>query len=345
MERTYPMAFIATPGRVEFRDRTLPALHDKSVLLKVKAASICGSDLHIYKGKHPGAPLPAAIGHELSGEVLQIGKSVSKVKEGDRVALEPVVVCGECHFCRRGEYNLCLDASVQYRKGQGAFTRYFVADEAWVHKLPPGLSYEEGALVEPLAVAVHAVKRSGIRLGHSVALFGAGAIGLMIMHLAKLSGAAETFVVDVKEFRLERAKKLGASWVVNALQEEPVSFILGHTDGFGVDRAFEAVGTERTLLDTIKAIKKGGTAIVLGVFEDQEVRIPANIIGPREITVKGSAGFCWDFQDALNLVAGGAVNLREMVMTDTLPLADLQKGFDLLMDPHSQSVKVVIQCD
>lgn len=345
MESTYPMAFVATPGRVEFRDRALPDLHENSVLLKVKAASICGSDLHIFKGKHPGAPLPVPIGHELSGEVLRVGKRVSKVKEGDRVALEPVVVCGECLFCRRGEYNLCVNVSVQYRKGQGAFTRYFVADEEWVHKLPPGVSFEEGALVEPLSVAVHAVKRGGIRLGHSVALFGAGAIGLMIMHLAKLSGAAETFVVDVKDFRLERAQKLGASWVINALQEDPVGFVLGHTDGLGVDRAFEAVGTERTLVDTMKVLKKGGTAIVLGVFEDQEVRIPANIIVPREITVMGSQGFCWDFQDALKLVGGGAVNLREMVMTHTLPFADLQKGFELLMDPQSQSVKVVIQFD
>jgi len=344
METIYPMAFVTTPGRVEFQEKRLPEFHDHSVLLKVKAASICGSDLHIFKGKHPGAPLPVAVGHELSGEVLKVGKKVSKVKEGDRVVVEPIVICGECVPCRRGEYNHCDNVSVQYRKGQGAFTPYFVADEDWTYKLPQSVSFEEGALVEPLSVAMHGVKRAGIRLGHSVAVFGAGAVGLMILHLARLSGAGDTFVVDVKDFRLEKAKKLGASHAINASQQDAVKYILERTGQFGVDKAFEAVGTEKTLVDSMKVLKKGGASIVLGVFEDQEIRIPANIINSREIAVIGSFAYCWDFQDALKLLEMGAVKLGE-IMTHTMPISELQQAFELLMDPKGEAVKVVIQMD
>src|SRR3989304_4417140 len=135
------MAFVTAPGTVEFRERRLPSLQSNQVLVKVKAASICGSDLHIFKGKHPSAPLPAAVGHELCGEIIRVGREVARVQEGDRVAIQPVIVCGKCHFCQRGEYHLCLNISFQYRQGQGGFTPYLVAEERWVHKVPANLYY------------------------------------------------------------------------------------------------------------------------------------------------------------------------------------------------------------
>ncbi len=342
MDKTYPMAFVTAPGRIEFQERKLPELRDGSVLVKVKAASICGSDLHIFKGKHPGSPLPVALGHEVAGEVVQVGKEVSRVKEGDRVALEPVISCGKCPCCRRGEYNHCPDLSRPYRKGQGSFTPYLVVDEQWTHKLPPSVSFEEGALVEPLSVAVHAIKAASVQLGHSAAIFGAGAIGLLILHLAKLSGVGETFVVDVKDFRLEKAKTIGASHAINASRQEAVDLIYETTGRLGVDRAFEAVGLEKTLVDCMKVLKQGGTGIVLGIFEEQEIRIPINIIQSREIALVGSRGYCWDFQDALKLLEAGAVKFGE-IMTHTMPLSELQQAFELLMDPKKDAVKVVIQ--
>lgn len=344
MEQTYPMAFIASPGRIEFQEKKQPKLHDYSVLLKVKAASICGGDIHIFKGKHPMSPLPVAIGHELSGVVLNTGKKVTKVQEGDRVVVEPVVVCGKCFFCRTGEYNRCTNINVQYRKGQGAFTPYFVADEDWTHKLPQGISFEEGALVEPLSVAMHAVKAAEIRTGHSVAIFGAGALGLMVLRLAKLSGATEIFVVDVNNFRLKKAKKLGASQTINASQHEAVEVILEKTDGLGVDRAFEAVGLEKTLVDSMRVLKKGRTSIILGLFEDQDIQIPANILVTREIALKGCLTYCWDFQDTIKLLEMGDVKLGEII-THTMPVSKLQQAFELMMDPENEAVKVVIQMD
>ena len=338
------MAFVTSPGRIEYRERKLPDLRAHDVLIKTKAVSICGSDLHIFKGKHPAAPLPVPIGHELAGEVLEIGKSVSKVKEGDRVAVEPVIICGDCPFCQRGEYNLCNNISFQYRKGQGGFTPYFVAEENWIHQLPQSVSFEEGALVEPLAVALHAVEKGRIPLDQTAAIFGAGPIGLLVLLLAKLSGAGATYVVDIRDFRLEKAERLGASMAINSSREDPVEVIFDKTGQSGVDWAFEAVGTEKTLNESLRVLKKGGTSIVVGIFEDLEIRIPANIFVQREIALIGSQGYCWDFQAALKLIDRGALKLGEII-THRLPLSELRQAFELLIDPRSKAIKVVIQMD
>lgn len=338
------MAFVTSPGRIEYRERKLPDLRAHDVLIKTKAVSICGSDLHIFKGKHPAAPLPVPIGHELAGEVLKTGKSVSKVKEGDRVTVEPVIICGECPFCQRGEYNLCNNISFQYRKGQGGFTPYFVAEENWIHQLPQSVSFEEGALIEPLAVAVHAVKKGGISFGQTVAIFGAGPIGLLVLLLTKLSGSGEIYAVDIRDFRLEKAECLGAFKAINSSRQDPVEVIFDKTGQSGVDWAFEAVGTEKTLNDSLRTLKKGGTSIVVGIFEDPDIRIPANIFVQKEIALIGSQGYCWDFQVALKLAGRGDLKLGEII-THQLPLSELQQAFELLINPGSKAIKVVIQMD
>ena len=343
-EKTYPMAVVTAPGKVEFQERRLPELSPRDVLIKMRAAAICGSDLHIFKGKHPAAPLPVAVGHELSGEVLTIGKSVSRVKEGDRVVVEPVIICGKCYFCRRGEYHLCTDISFQYRRGQGGFSPYFVADEDWVHLLPSNVSYEEGALVEPLSVAIHAVKKGGIRLGHSVAIFGAGAIGLLALVLSRLSGAGETFVVDVQAHRLKKAKELGAFEVFDNSKANAVEAIFERTSQLGVDRSFEAVGLEGPLIQALKVLKKGGVSVLVGLFENPEIKIPANIFVQKEISLTGSQGYCWDFQTALKMLEGERLKLKEFI-THVLPLSSLQEPFDLLMDPGSKAIKVIIRSE
>jgi 2-desacetyl-2-hydroxyethyl bacteriochlorophyllide A dehydrogenase len=344
MDKTYPMAFVGAPGKIEFRERRLAALSPKDVLIGVKACSICGSDLHIFKGKHPSAPLPMAIGHELCGEVLRIGEGVSKVKEGDRVVVEPVIICGRCHFCLKGQYHLCAQISFQYRRGQGGFAPYFIAEEDWVHHLPEGISYEEGALIEPLSVALHTSEKAHLQPGYTVAIFGAGAIGLLVLLLAKLSEITEVFVVDIQEFRLRKAGAFGASEVIHNRRDDAVERILGRTSQLGVDRAFEAVGSESTLVQSLKVLKKGGSAIVVGLFEEPEVKIPANLFIQREISLLGSQGYCRDFQTALKVLENGRINLKEII-THVLPLSSLREGFGLLMDPKREAIKVVIQME
>ena len=341
MKNAFPMAIVTAPGKIEFEDRVLPDMGDHNVVLEVRATTICGGDLHIFRGKHPAAPLPAAIGHEVAGKVVEIGPDVTRVQIGDRVAVEPVIACGVCHFCRRGEYHLCTHISFQYRVGQGGFTPYFVAHENWVHKLPQHLSYSEGALLEPLSVALHAVTRAGPRFGHSSAIFGAGAIGLLVLLLTKSAGGGQTFVVDIQDFRLHKARELGASAVFNNLHGDAVLEILDRTGQLGVDISYEAVGLEATLLQCLRALKKGGTAVLVGLFEEPTLTLPANIFVQKEITLSGSQGYNWDFQAALQLLEQGRLDLTPLV-THEFPLAEIQQAFDLLMDPHAEAIKVAI---
>jgi len=149
-----------------------------------------------------------AIGHEISGEVIETGQAVSRVSAGDRVAVEPVIICEKCYFCLRGEYHLCQNIRYQYSAGQGGFTPFFVASENWVHRLPDFVSYEEGALLEPLAVAVHAARKAQLDLGHSAAVFGAGGIGLFLLQVVKAAGCGSVFIVDLQEHRLKTAFSL-----------------------------------------------------------------------------------------------------------------------------------------
>ena len=344
MKNTFPMAIVTAPGKIEFEDRALPDLGPHDVLLKVRATTICGGDLHIFKGKHPAAPLPVAIGHEVAGEVIEAAADVSQVQVGDRVAVEPVIACGACHFCRRGAYHLCTDISFQYRVGQGGFTPYFVAHENWVHKLPSHLSYSEGALLEPLSVALHAVSKAGPQFGHSSAIFGAGAIGLLVLLLTRSAGGGQAFVVDVQEFRLRRALELGASAVFSNLHGDAVLEILDLTDQLGVDISYEAVGLEVTLLQCLQTLKKGGTAVLVGLFEEPTFTLPANIFVQKEITLSGSQGYNWDFQAALQLLEQGCLELAPLI-THKFPLSEIQQAFDVLMDPQAEAIKVAILVD
>ena len=338
------MAFIIAPGKVKFKEQALRDLEENEVRLQVRAAAICGSDLHIYKGKHPAAALPVAVGHEIAGQVVEVGEKVTRVQVGDRVAVEPVIICGNCHFCRRGAYHLCSNISFQYRQGQGGFTRYFSVHENWAHKLPDGLSYEEGALVEPLAVAVHADKIANMALGSSCAIFGDGAIGLMLLMVARHNGAGDIILSGIQSHRLQMARQLGARLAIDNLAEDALEQISNITSGLGVETAFEAVGLESTLLQSLHALKKGGTAVVLGIFEEPQASIPANLFIQKEITLKGSQGYNWDFQTAIRLVGNKDVNLQPLI-THVLPLEELQQAFELLMETGQQAIKVVLRID
>jgi len=198
--------------------------------------------------------------------------------------------------------------------------------------------------MEPLSVAIHAVKRASLQLGQSVAVFGAGAIGLLVLMLSKLSGAGEVFVVDLQGHRLRKAKELGASEVFDNARGDAVEKIFEKTSQLGVDRSFEAVGVEGTLLQSLRVLKKGGASVLVGIFENPEVKIPANIFVQREIALMGSQGYCWDFQTALTLLGEEKIKL-EQIITHVLPLSSLQKAFEYLMDPKRKAVKIVIQCE
>jgi 2-desacetyl-2-hydroxyethyl bacteriochlorophyllide A dehydrogenase len=220
-------------------------------------------------------------------------------------------------------------------------TTDFVTTERWVHLLPENISYAAGALIEPLSVAVHAVLLAHLNMSESVAIFGAGTIGLFILQVARAIGAGEIFISDIRESRLSAALGFGASRAFNSSKCNPVEEILKQTDGIGVQRAFEAVGLEITLQQALQALQKGGEAVLVGLFEDERVALPANIFVQKEISLVGSQGYHWDFQRAIELVQHGKIELEKMI-THRFRLEQAQQAFDTLINPDQEAVKVVI---
>lgn len=330
---------VTEPMRAELRERRVAEPKAGQVLVKIRSSAICGSDLHIFKGKHPYAPLPVTIGHEFSGDVEAVGEGVANVKPGDRVTVEPCIVCGACDACRHGEYGYCENISFTYRNGDGAMADYITVGAPYVYRLPDYLTYDTGALIEPLSVATHAVRRADICLGETVLVIGAGAIGMLIAAICRKSGAGEVIIADFSDERLAVAKELGATITVNSgrlnLEEE----IRRVTCGKGVDKSFECVGLEAAFLQAMMCLKRNGLATIIGIFEKPDISIPASRFVTHEIRVQGAQGYCWDFPIALKIAR--ELNLERLI-THHFPLDELQKALETCLDRSAGSIKVIL---
>ncbi len=330
---------VTQPGKVEFYEKELPLINEDEVLIKVVASAICGSDIHIYKGKHPSVNLPATIGHEFSGIIEQVGNK-SKFNIGDRVTLEPCIICNECEECRHGNYSFCENISFTYRIGNGSMANYVIAKTAHVFKLPDDLSFEEGCLIEPMSVAMHAVRRADVKIGDSVAVIGCGAIGLLVIAISKLCGASEIIATDFSLEKLKLAKEFGATHTVlgpNEVLKDKVDEI---TCGKGLDKSFECVGKQETFMQAVTSIRKNGLATIIGIFEDNKISMPATELVTREIKIQGAQSYCWDFPISIKMSKD--VDLKKLI-THEFKLDDLQKALDTAIDPKSNSIKVIIK--
>ena len=328
------------PFKVRFLERQITGLGPDEVLVKVQASAICGSDLHIARGLHPSAPLPVTIGHEFAGDVAAVGSGVTKAKVGQRVTVEPSIVCGKCDACRHGEYSYCEHISFTYRNGDGAMADYVVVKEPYVYELPDYLTYETGALVEPLAVATHAVRRADIRLGEAVLIIGAGAIGMMVAAMCRRAGAASIIIADFSDNRLELALQVGATAAVNSGKVDLEQEVSRLTGGKGVDKSFECVGRESCFNQAIMTLKRNGTATIIGIYEKPQVQFTASRLVTHEIHIQGAQSYCWDFPIA---IATARDLPLEKFITHRFPLSGLQQALDCALDPQSGSVKVVVK--
>jgi Threonine dehydrogenase and related Zn-dependent dehydrogenases len=333
---------VVEPGKVDFINREIAPLGPGQVLVKIVSSSICGSDLHIFKGKHPSVSLPVTIGHEFSGEVVEVGSGVKAVSVGDRVTVEPVVVCGKCEQCRHGNYGYCENISFTYRNGDGAMAEYIAVLEPYVYKLPDYLSYDAGALMEPLAVATHAVRRADIKLGEKVLVIGGGAIGTLVAALCRRNGAGEVAIVDFSSKRLKLALEFGATIAINPREdgvtvEEAVEKL---TNGTGMDKTFDCVGSESTFVQAMMTLRKNGLATIVGISENPQIQIPVSRFVTHEIKVQGSQGYCWDFPIALKVAK--ELDIERMV-SHRFKLDELQQALETCMDRESGAVKVIIK--
>ena len=333
---------VESPGKIVFRSLALGEPRPHEVLIETRACGICGSDLHIFKGKHPAAPLPAGVGHELSGVVRKVGSAVGRLEVGQRVCVNPLLSCGRCHACRRGQPQRCEQMTFIHRAGGSGFAEFVLRDEDWVYPLPESLSFEEGTLIEPLSVALHAVNQAPLAAGSRVAIFGVGPIGLLVLQVARITGAGQVFAVDLQDHRLEMARRLGADVAINGRREDAVAAIREATDGLGVDAAFECVGHAEPLRNCLASLRRGGTAVAVGIFEEPMVMVDMMQFVGRELRLVGMIGYAHEFDEALRLAVSGRVDLKPLI-SRVVPPAELQQAFDLLVSPQAREFKVLVR--
>ncbi|MFA7119548.1 MAG: alcohol dehydrogenase catalytic domain-containing protein [Sphaerochaetaceae bacterium] len=330
---------VCAPGKLDILTSSITSLLPQQVVVEVKNSAICGSDVHIFKGKHPSCSLPVTIGHEFSGIIIEKGAFVQGFQIGDRVTVEPSIACGRCARCLQGEYNYCKDLTFTYRVGHGSMADFVVVDERNLHLLPPDVSFTTGALIEPLAVAIHAVRKADIQMAKSVVVIGAGPIGLLITAICKEKGASSLVVVDHNQYRLDFAKNFGADHTINSRTENAREQILMLTNGEGFDRSFECVGCQETLENSIEWLRPGGISTVVGIFEDQRVSVPITHLVSREIKVQGTQGYCWDFPVALQIC--NKIKIERLV-THKFAMENLDQAFQTVLERNKCAVKVVL---
>ena len=346
MEGKMKTAVMLGIGEMGFEERDIPQVKDDEVLVKLEYVGICGSDLHYYEtgaiGDYVVEP-PFVLGHEPGGTVVEVGKNVTHLKAGDRVALEPGKTCGHCEFCKTGRYNLCPDVVFFATPPvDGVFQEYVAHEADLCFKLPNNGSTLEGALIEPLAVGFHAAIQGDAHLGQKAVVMGAGCIGLVSMMALKARGVSEVYVVDIMEKRLKKALELGADGVINGAEENVEQKIRQITDGRGVDLVIETAGTEITTRQAISIAKKGSNIVLVGYSKSGEMTLPMSLVLDKELTFKTVFRYRHIYPMAIEAVAQGKVNLKGIV-TDIFDLDDVQKAMDYSVNNKTDIVKAVIR--
>lgn len=335
------MAWVESAKNLAFRESELPPLKENEILIKTEYSAVCGSDLHLYLDVHPYVKAPSAIGHELSGYAAAVGSGVKKIKVGDLIAAEPILVCGDCDYCLRGNYHMCNTVSYQYRKGQGGYTDYFIIEERWAHQMPKNISSKEAALIEPLSVAVHGVEKAGGMLGKTVTVMGAGTIGVLTAALCREKGAAKVWITDLNDHRLRMAEPLSGAIGLNAKELDVAEKIKEETGGTGCDIVIECTGTERCAAQALDLVRKLGIIVQMGISAKPFKDYPYSRILAKEITLKGSQGYCFDFEKSISLIQAGRIKLEEYI-TDVFPYTRINEAFETVMAPDTKCMKALI---
>jgi len=300
--------------KLEVLDVPMPQIErPDDIVVQVKSVGVCGSDLHGYTG-HTGRRIPPLImGHEVTGEVVAVGENVRDFKPGDRVATMTVAFCGKCPQCLAGRRGLCENRRIMGMTHPGAYAEYFQWSASAAYKLPESLSYEDGALVEPLSVAVHAVAQAHIRPYDSIYLVGAGPIGLLTLAVLKLTGGQRIIVADTSDARLEIARAMGANVTVNPTKQNARDVVNDFTNGAGVDIAFEAVGITPTVMQTLEVTRNKGLIVWIG-NNSRKVEIDMQAIVTRELNVMGTYGATdEEFQRSLQMLADGCIPTKQLI--------------------------------
>jgi L-iditol 2-dehydrogenase len=333
-------AVMTAPGEIMIHEVEEPKPSAGEVLLRIQRIGVCGSDIHVYHGKHPYTGYPVVQGHEFSASVVEVGPGVKGLKVGDKVTSMPQIVCGKCEPCLRGDYHICDELRVEGFQAPGCAQELWVAQAEKIIPLPDTFSYEQGALVEPISVAVHAVRRAGDLKGKKVAVLGAGPIGNLVAQVARAEGA-EVLVTDISDFRLDIAHQCGLNNAVNPGKEsfrDAVHRVFGK-ESFKV--GFECVGVEATMTDAIETIAKGGTIVVVGVFGDKP-HVDMGLVQNNELNLVGTLMYKReDYIKAVELIESGDV-ITAPLMSKHYSMEDYLLAYKFIDQARDKTMKVFI---
>lgn len=328
-----------------FKKMEIPEPKTGEVLVEVEYCGICGSDVHFYETGCIGTtPIEGdlILGHECAGIVVKTGSGVTNVAAGDRVVLEPGIGCGECEFCKSGRYNLCPDVQfISCPPYQGAMRQYLTHPAHLAFRLPENVSTQEGALVEPLSVGLHAARLGEVKLGDTVVILGAGCIGLTTLAACKAMSASRVIVTDLYQNRLDKALEMGADIVINGSEEDTLARVLELTNGQGAEVVFETAGSRVTAMQTEPMTKRGGIIVIVGnVMGDT----PMNFykLGHKEIVIKTVHRYRNVFPLAIQSIADGKIDIRKLA-TDCFAFEDGIEAFEKARTDKQNVVKAVLQ--
>ncbi len=333
-------AVMTSPGVIEFRSVPEPRPGPGEVSIRVKRIGICGSDIHVNHGLHPFTSYPVVQGHEFSGAVEAVGPGVAGFRVGDKVTAMPQIVCGKCRPCLRGDYHICDSLKVEGFQAPGCAQELFVVPTERALRLPDDFTFEQGAMVEPAAVAVHAVCRAGSVAGRNIVVLGAGPIGNLVAQVARARGA-RVLITDLSDLRLDIARRCGLDETSNAAKETlpaAASRVFGD-DGF--DIALECVGAEPTLSAAVDSIAKGGTVVIVGVFGEKP-RVAMALVQDRELALVGTLMYRRpDYEQAAALMASGDV-VTAPLETKHFAFEQYTDAYRFIDEHRPESMKVFI---
>lgn len=332
---------LTAPKKLELMEVPVPEPNFGQVLVKVESTAVCRSDVSGYLNKHPMIQPPRIMGHECAGLVEAVGPGVSRWRKGDPVVVETFFyACGSCPGCRAGRYNVCNDVQVIGHNVDGAFATYALANANFIYEKPEGVPFDQASLTEPLSVGVHAIRRCGIGVADFVVVLGAGAIGLMVLQVAKASGA-EVLVADLVESKLELAKKLGADYVVNASEVDTVEAVRDVTDGEMAPYVLECVGRPETIRQMVDLASSGATLMPIGFTGRDLDEVNMSKITLAEMDVLGILGFCRDYPTALKLMKRGLVDMESLI-TQRYVLSEVEKAIKLAIERPNDVIRAVV---
>lgn len=334
-------AIMVEPGKIEFNDVDKPVPDNNQVLIQTRRIGVCGSDIHVFHGLHPYTSYPVVQGHEASGVIVEVGSEVKDLSLGDKVTFMPQVPCGECYPCTHGMYHICETLEVMGFQTGGVAQEYFALDEEFILKLPADVSLDHAAMIEPVAVAVHALSRGEDIKDKNVLVLGAGPIGNLVAQVARASGVSGVMITDISKYKLEKARACGIEYTINTSEED---LDVAISRNFGSDRAdliLECVGAQTTIDQAVVNARKGTTIVIVGVFGDKPL-VDIGLVQDRELKLVGTLMYRKaDYERAIELLAQDSLNLDEMI-THHFPFAEYLKAYETIEAAKGDIMKVMI---